>query len=94
MALLDASVSGLYGGTGKVFDWNRAIAAKAYAPVMLAGGLDLQNVAEAIAQVQPAAIDVCSGVEAAPGRKDLHKVRELLQIVRGINESFEVNSRE
>ena len=94
MALLDASVSGLYGGTGRVFDWKVAIAAKSYAPVMLAGGLDSQNVGEAITRARPAAIDVCSGVEAAPGAKDLNKLREFLQSVRDINESLEAASRE
>ena len=78
MALLDTSVKGSYGGTGKVFDWRIAIEAKRYASIILAGGLTIENVAEAIAIVQPAAIDVCSGVEAEPGRKDFQKLREFM----------------
>jgi phosphoribosylanthranilate isomerase len=78
MILLDAKVQGSYGGTGHRFDWRLAIEAKRYAPLMLAGGLRLDNVAEAITAVRPAAIDVCSGVEAEPGRKDLHKLREFM----------------
>lgn len=78
MILLDTSVRGSYGGTGHRFDWQVAIAAKRYAPLMLAGGLRVENVAEAITAVRPAAIDVCSGVEAEAGRKDLRKLREFM----------------
>jgi len=78
MILLDASVRDSYGGTGHRFDWQVAIAAKRYALLMLAGGLRVENVAEAIAAVRPAAIDVCSGVEAEAGRKDLRKLREFM----------------
>ncbi|MEN3333974.1 MAG: phosphoribosylanthranilate isomerase [Blastocatellia bacterium] len=83
MILLDASIKGSYGGTGHRFDWQVATEAKRYAPVMLAGGLRIENVAEAIATVRPAAIDVCSGIEAEPGRKDLRKLREfMLEVTR------------
>lgn len=85
MVLLDASVKGSYGGTGHRFDWRTAIAAKDYAPVMLAGGLRAENVAEAITTVRPAAIDVCSGIEAEPGRKDLRKLREFMTEVARAN---------
>ena len=76
--LLDAKVKGEYGGTGQRFDWRIAIQAKQFAPIILAGGMTTENVAEAIHSVQPFAIDVCSGVESAPGRKDLPKLREFL----------------
>jgi phosphoribosylanthranilate isomerase len=83
MILLDTSIKGSYGGTGHRFDWQVAIEAQRYAPVMLAGGLRIENVAAAITTVRPAAIDVCSGIEAAPGRKDLHKLREfMLEVAR------------
>lgn len=83
MILLDTNLKGSYGGTGQRFDWRMAIEAKGYAPLMLAGGLRLENVAEAITTVGPAAIDVCSGIEAEPGRKDLHKLREfMLEVAR------------
>jgi phosphoribosylanthranilate isomerase len=78
IALLDTKVDGRYGGTGKVFDWDVAVETKKYAPLMLAGGLNVKNIAEAIKMVQPFAVDVCSGVEAEPGRKDLNKLREFL----------------
>ncbi|HKQ08423.1 MAG TPA: phosphoribosylanthranilate isomerase [Blastocatellia bacterium] len=85
MILLDTSVRGSYGGTGHRFDWRIATEAKRYAPLILAGGLRVDNVAEAIAAVRPAAIDVCSGIEAEPGRKDLRKLREFMAEVARAN---------
>jgi phosphoribosylanthranilate isomerase len=78
MILLDAAVEGSYGGTGRSLDWNTAADCARLAPVILAGGLNAANVAEAITTVRPAAIDVCSGVEAEPGRKDLEKLRSFM----------------
>jgi phosphoribosylanthranilate isomerase len=69
--LLDADVTGEKGGTGRTFDWSRAKAARRYGRILLAGGLTVENVSEAIRQAQPFGVDVCSGVENAPGRKDL-----------------------
>jgi phosphoribosylanthranilate isomerase len=89
MVLLDASVKGSYGGTGKVFDWRVAVEAKRYARIMLAGGLTAENVAEAVVRVGPAAVDVCSGVEAEPGRKDLDKVRRFVAEVARANAMIE-----
>ncbi len=83
--LLDAKVKGEYGGTGARFDWRIAVAAKLLAPIILAGGLNADNVSLAIEQVQPYAVDVCSGVEAEPGRKDLNKLREFLAVVEKAN---------
>lgn len=81
--LLDTSVKGSYGGTGKRFDWSVAIEAKRYARIILAGGLTVENVAEAIKSVNPFAIDVCSGVESEPGRKDIDKLRRFMaEVVR------------
>lgn len=85
MILLDSSVDGRYGGTGLRFDWRIAIEAKRLSPIILAGGLTSDNVADAITHVRPAAIDVCSGVEAEPGRKDLVKLREFMEIVAQTN---------
>src|SRR6185295_4278670 len=68
MVLLDSDIKGSYGGTGRRFDWRIAVEAKRFAPIILAGGLNTENVWDAITQVRPAAIDVCSGVEAEPGR--------------------------
>ncbi len=79
--LLDAKVKGTYGGTGQRFDWRLALEAKKILPVILAGGITIENVAEAIQVVRPYAIDVCSSVEAEPGRKDVTKIREFMREV-------------
>jgi phosphoribosylanthranilate isomerase len=80
--LLDAFVAGAHGGTGARFDWSLAVSATALGkPVILAGGLHPENVAEAIRQVRPYAVDVSSGVESAPGRKDPHRIRAFVQAV-------------
>lgn len=78
--LLDAHAPGTYGGTGRVIDWSLAarVAREAHRPVVLSGGLHPGNVAAAISQVHPAAIDTASGVESAPGRKDAAKMRDLV----------------
>ena len=86
--LLDTRLDGSYGGTGRRFDWRFAIEARDYAPIILSGGLNEDNVAEAVEQVRPAAIDVCSGVEAEPGRKDLDKLRSFMAAVDRANGSF------
>lgn len=73
--LLDAYHPTKPGGTGETWDWELAAAAKRYGPVILAGGLTPDNVAAAIKRVHPYAVEVSSGVEAAPGIKDHQKVR-------------------
>ncbi len=78
--LLDAFVDG-YGGGGKVFDWS-LIPSSLNMPIVLSGGLDANNVADAIRRVRPAAVDVSSGVEAAKGVKDAGKVRAFVAAVR------------
>ena len=85
MVLLDAGIQGSYGGTGQRFDWRIAVEAKRVAKIILAGGLTAENVWEAITHVRPAAIDVCSGVEAEPGRKDLTKLRRFMTIATQAN---------
>jgi phosphoribosylanthranilate isomerase len=81
--LLDAhSKSGL-GGTGEKFNWDLAVEAqKLGKPIFLAGGLTPENVAEAVRRVRPFAVDVSSGVESAPGKKNAAKVRAFIQAVR------------
>jgi phosphoribosylanthranilate isomerase len=77
--LLDAFVAGHPGGTGTTFNWNLAVQVKKLGrPIILAGGLTPRNVAEAVREVRPYAVDVSSGVELAPGRKDLQKVRDFI----------------
>jgi phosphoribosylanthranilate isomerase len=81
--LLDAFVAGAHGGTGSKFDWSLALPAKALGPpVILAGGITPDNAAEAVRQVRPFALDVSSGVEAAPGQKDPEKIRRLIREAR------------
>jgi phosphoribosylanthranilate isomerase len=86
--LLDAySKSGL-GGTGEKFNWDLAVEAQRFGkPIFLAGGLTPENVADAVKQVRPFAVDVSSGVESAPGKKDAAKVRAFIEAVRGANET-------
>jgi len=76
--LLDAYVDGRPGGTGQTFDWELAVRAKRHGPIILGGGLTPNNVALAVRVVQPWAVDVASGVEAAPGRKDHEKLRRFI----------------
>jgi phosphoribosylanthranilate isomerase len=73
--LLDTYKKGQVGGTGEIFDWQLARKAKKYGPIILAGGLNPDNVAAAIAAAGPAAVDTASGTEAAPGKKDPAKLR-------------------
>ncbi|WP_129125578.1 phosphoribosylanthranilate isomerase [Geomonas oryzae] len=80
--LLDAYSPNAYGGTGEVFDWECAIAAKEHGPIVLAGGLTPDNISAAVTQVRPYAVDVSSGVEAAPGKKDPDKVRRFIQLAK------------
>jgi phosphoribosylanthranilate isomerase len=78
--LLDGPAAGLYGGSGKTFDWR--LAAALAQRVILAGGLDGSNVAEAIAWAHPWGVDACSRIESAPGKKDHKKMNEFLQAAR------------
>lgn len=81
--LLDAYAEGTQGGTGRTFDWSLARAARErVARLYLAGGLTPENVAAAIENVGPYALDVCSGVEASPGRKDRRLVVEFVRAAR------------
>ncbi|MGH9710547.1 MAG: phosphoribosylanthranilate isomerase [Candidatus Acidiferrales bacterium] len=82
--LLDGHDTERRGGTGKRFDWGLAREAKRYGSVILAGGLRATNVAEAIRQVNPYALDVCSGVEAHVGKKDAKKLKRLMAAVKRV----------
>ena len=75
--LLDAFVSGVPGGTGERFDWG-LIPPKLPKPIVLSGGLDPDNVAEAVRRVKPWAVDVSSGVEVSKGIKDAHKIAQFI----------------
>ena len=76
--LLDAHSDDEFGGTGKVFDWAIAEKAKKWGKVILAGGLNPENVSEAVRSVKPYGVDVSSGVETRPGKKDQKKIREFI----------------
>jgi phosphoribosylanthranilate isomerase len=80
--LLDHREAGRYGGTGKQSDWNLAVRVKALYPLILAGGLHEGNIEEAIRIVAPDAVDLNSGVERTPGKKDPEKVRRIIEIIR------------
>jgi len=80
--LLDAARTGQYGGTGYTTDWALARRAALSHRILLAGGLKVENVAAAIRLVRPYAVDVASGVEAKPGKKDHGRMREFIQEVR------------
>jgi phosphoribosylanthranilate isomerase len=84
--LLDAFDPVLPGGTGRTFDWRAAREAKQYGPIILAGGLTSENVAWAVREVRPFAVDVASGVESAPGIKDAAKLRAFFAAVAEADE--------
>ncbi len=76
---LEAYDPNLKGGTGKTFNWGIAVEAKRYGAIILSGGLTPDNVADAVAKVQPYAVDVGNGVETAPGQKDREKVKLFIE---------------
>lgn len=81
--LLDGFSPRAFGGVGQVFDWSIAMRTRPLvAKLFLAGGLNETNVAAAIESVQPYAVDACSGLESAPGRKDMAKVRAFIEAAR------------
>ena len=83
MYLLDAYNEDKFGGTGAVFDWDLAVKAKKYdRPIIIAGGLNPENVAQALQKVRPYGVDVSSGVEKSPGKKDTQLMKKFIQQVR------------
>lgn len=80
--LLDAFSDQAYGGTGRTVDWTLAEEAARSVPILLAGGLTASNVSDAIQRVRPYGVDVSSGVEARPGKKDPVKVKAFIEAAR------------
>jgi phosphoribosylanthranilate isomerase len=80
--LVDAHEPGCYGGTGKNSDWAVALKVKKFHPLILAGGLNKENIKRAIETVGPHAVDINSGVETSAGKKDPHKIMEIMEIIR------------
>jgi phosphoribosylanthranilate isomerase len=80
--LVDAQVKGAYGGTGATADWSAAAELAKEYPLLLAGGLKPENVAEAVRRVRPWGVDTASGVESSPGRKDAGRIKAFVQAVR------------
>ncbi len=80
--LIDGHAIGVYGGTGVAADWSSAAELAKHYPLLLAGGLTPDNVAQAVERVRPWGVDVASGVESRPGEKDASKVISFIQAVR------------
>ena len=77
--LLDTMVEGIKGGTGKTFNWKYAEMAKEHGRIILSGGLNPSNIGDAVRQLKPYGVDVSSGVEIRPGKKDHEKIREFVR---------------
>jgi phosphoribosylanthranilate isomerase len=88
--LVDASVKDAYGGTGVTADWNGAAELAKKYPLLLAGGLTPENVAEAVRRVKPWGVDVASGVEATPGVKDRSR---MTAFVKAVKETIDLGNR-
>lgn len=82
--LTDSRAPGLYGGTGKKSNWDLALKIKREKPLILSGGLNESNVVSALETVAPQALDINSGVEIKPGKKDHRKMERIFDIVRGV----------
>ena len=92
--LVDAHDPVRFGGTGKTCDWNVAHKAAARHPLVLAGGLGTKNILAALEAVRPLAVDLSSGVESAPGKKDHEKIRSVISAVKIYNLSATLDARE
>jgi len=88
--LIDAAVKGVYGGSGVTADWTAATELAKQYPLLLAGGLTPENVADAVKQVNPWGADVASGVESAPGEKDAGKMKAFVRAILDIRDSESV----
>jgi phosphoribosylanthranilate isomerase len=87
--LVDSRHAGLYGGTGKKSNWELACRIKNKKPLILSGGLNEKNIADALQKVAPAALDICSGLEISPGIKDHEKLTLIFDIIRAADTASE-----
>jgi len=90
--LLDGYVPGKAGGTGVSFDWTLAREARKYGKIFLAGGLTPENVGKAVSETEPYAVDVSSGIEIRPGKKDPEKVTAFIKAAKSLKPEM-VNSK-
>jgi len=88
--LFDTYNKGNYGGTGESFDWQSILQLNTEIPVILSGGLNADNILEGIEVLKPSAVDVNSGVEAAPGKKDEEKIKNLFTILKNTKGNIEI----
>jgi phosphoribosylanthranilate isomerase len=91
--LLDTFSDDRLGGTGRVFDWRIAVEAKRFGRIFLAGGLDPDNVADAVRLVKPYAVDVSSGVESSPGKKSREKMEAFIEACRAASKGIGSSSK-
>jgi phosphoribosylanthranilate isomerase len=90
--LLDAYDPNLLGGTGHTIDWSLLQGFRSDCPWLLAGGLTPENISNALERLAPDGIDLSSGVEIAPGNKDLRKVEQLFEALRQFHGAIEVDA--
>lgn len=83
--LLDTFTPDVFGGSGRIFNWDIAVEAKQFGKIILAGGLSHENIADAVQRVKPYAVDVSSGIEAEKGRKDHPKMKSFIELAKGIS---------
>ena len=83
--LLDTCSPDQYGGTGKSFSWDLVFGANAFGSIIIAGGLNPENVAQAVSTLHPFGVDVASGVESDPGKKDYEKMRRFIEAVHRVD---------
>lgn len=88
--LFDTKIDGIWGGSGKSFDWNILKDVSADKPFFLSGGLNTHNIRKAIETVNPTSVDLCSGLEESPGLKDFDKVERFFDVMRDLWEEQEL----